>query len=272
MTDKIKVDLGPVQRTMFFPLVGRALETRKPHPLLVDTMAVEIMGKIDLDLEKTGAELNPHSMAGWISRSLYIDSVAREFIAKNPDGTVVNIGCGMDTTFERVDNGRIRWIDLDLPDSIALRKLFINETERRKFVASSFLEEGWLGSLPRNLKILFIAAGIFYYFEGKVVKEFLDKLGSIFHDSEMIFDHTSPIGVEGANRVVIRKGGLDESSFLKWGTKASDMPKFLGDKIKILELRPVFKGYKGDLGFKWNLIVKITDALRMSYFIHAKFL
>ncbi len=37
----------------------------------------------------------------------------------------------MDTTFERIDNGRVYWYDLDLPDVIKLRKEFILENDRR---------------------------------------------------------------------------------------------------------------------------------------------
>lgn len=33
-----------------------------------------------------------------------------------------NLGCGLDTTFERVDNGLLQWYDLDLPDAVELRK------------------------------------------------------------------------------------------------------------------------------------------------------
>jgi hypothetical protein len=45
-----------------------------------------------------------------------------EFIEKHPEATIVNIGCGLDTTFSRIDNGKIQFYELDLPDVIALRK------------------------------------------------------------------------------------------------------------------------------------------------------
>jgi len=44
----------------------------------------------------------------------------------------VNIGCGFDTTFERIDNGKITFYDLDLPDVINLRKQFISNCSRRE--------------------------------------------------------------------------------------------------------------------------------------------
>ncbi|MEG3847795.1 hypothetical protein QT971_12285 [Microcoleus sp. herbarium19] len=45
------------------------------------------------------------------------------FCKKN-SGIIVEIGCGLNTRFERVDNGQVRWFDLDMPDSIAVRKKY----------------------------------------------------------------------------------------------------------------------------------------------------
>jgi O-methyltransferase involved in polyketide biosynthesis len=38
-----------------------------------------------------------------------------------PKGTVINLGAGLDDTFSRVDNGRVSWYNLDLPDASACR-------------------------------------------------------------------------------------------------------------------------------------------------------
>jgi len=35
------------------------------------------------------------------------DRFAQDFLSRHPDGVVVHIGCGLDTRFERVDNGRV---------------------------------------------------------------------------------------------------------------------------------------------------------------------
>jgi hypothetical protein len=38
-----------------------------------------------------------------------------KYIERYPEATVINIGAGLDTTFSRVANGKMRWYDLDLP-------------------------------------------------------------------------------------------------------------------------------------------------------------
>lgn len=48
ISDKIAIELGSVQKTLLLPLWGRAVETRKQKPLLIDDAAVEIIDKIDM--------------------------------------------------------------------------------------------------------------------------------------------------------------------------------------------------------------------------------
>ncbi len=61
-------------------------------------------------------------------RTEILDKATKEFMNKFPYAIIVNIGCGLDTRFSRIDNGKIRWYDLDLPESIHLRRQFFKET------------------------------------------------------------------------------------------------------------------------------------------------
>ncbi len=144
MQKKIKIDLGNVQKTLFLPLWGRAEEAKKQHPMLVDETAVKIIEQVDFDFSQITQNIDDLTQIAWIKRSLYCDRVINTFLEKYPKGTIVNIGCGLDTTFERTDNGKMKWYDLDLPDVIELRNKFVEENKRRKFISSSFLEKEWL--------------------------------------------------------------------------------------------------------------------------------
>jgi O-methyltransferase involved in polyketide biosynthesis len=164
MTDKININLGNVQKTLFLPLWGRAVESRKRKPLLIDETAIKIIEQVDYDFSPMTQNLDELTQIAWIKRSLFCDRVIEKFLTNYPEGTIVNIGCGLDTTFERIDNGRLKWYDLDLPDVIELRSMFVKENERRKFIATSFLEKEWLKKIEVRGNVLFIAAGVFYYF------------------------------------------------------------------------------------------------------------
>lgn len=268
MTEKIHIDLGEVQKTLLLPLWGRAVESQKPHPLLVDHTAREIIEKLDFDFAPLAAGLSPLTQAAWIMRSNCTDETVRDFLAKYPSGTVVNIGCGLDTTFERVDNGKLRWYDLDLPDTIRLRRQLIQETPRRTFVASSFLEPAWLDQIEVRGNALFVAAGVFYYFNEEEIKGFLTRLADRFPGSQALFDVSSPYGVKVANKLVIRRSGLDERSFLTWGLESPAALAAWDPRIHILQELYYFGARARSLPFNIRLIGRFSDTKKVQYMLH----
>jgi O-methyltransferase involved in polyketide biosynthesis len=271
MSEKIAIDLGNVQKTLFLPLWGRAIETRKEHPLMVDKTAVEIMERVDFDFSTLAANMNPLSQLAWILRSKHVDDTIKAFLKKYPTGTIVNIGCGLDTTFERVDNGTLRWYDLDLPDVIDLRRKFIPESQRRTYIASSFLEPGWLKQIKISGGVLFVAAGVFYYFTEPEIRGFFTRLADAFPGSELVCDVSSPYGVKIANKMVIQRGGLDEKSFLTWGLdKVEDIPSW-DPRFKIIETYFYFRGNGKYLSFKNRLLGMLSDSKKIQYMVHLKF-
>ena len=60
-------------------------------------------------------------------RNREFDRYAQDFLRCHPEAVVVHIGCGLDSRFERVDNGQVEWYDLDLPHVIELRRKLIGD-------------------------------------------------------------------------------------------------------------------------------------------------
>ena len=67
------------------------------------------------------------SQIGISIRTVIIDCVTKRLIKDNKDLIVVNIGCGLDTRFQRFNKEKISWIDLDVPESIEIRKHFLKK-------------------------------------------------------------------------------------------------------------------------------------------------
>jgi O-methyltransferase involved in polyketide biosynthesis len=268
VSEKVTVELGNVQKTLLLPLWGRAIESKKEKPLLVDKTALQIIEAVDYDFSTLAHNISDLTQMAWIMRSMCVDEVVRAFLAKYPKGTIVNIGCGLDTTFDRIDNGTVLWYDLDLPDVIELRRQFIQETERRQFIPASFLDKSWLNEICMSENVLFIAAGVFYYFEESEVKEFLVRLADRFPGSEIIFDASSPYGIKTANRMVIKRSGLDRNSFLKWGLKNAETLAAWDRRFRVLSTHYYF-GEKGrNLGLRLRLFGWISDRLKVQYMVH----
>ncbi len=268
MTEKITVELGNVQRTLFLPLWGRAFESKKESPLLVDETALAIIEAVDYDFSAMAGNMSELTQMAWIMRSICVDQVVKAFLERFPRATIVNIGCGLDTTFDRIDNGTLVWYDLDLPDVISLRERFIRVTERRRFIAASFLDRDWLNEVQVDENVLFIAAGVFYYFEESQVKEFLVRLADRFPGGEILFDASSPYGVQVANRMVITRSGLDEKSFLKWGLANPQTISTWDPRFQLLNTYSYFRKKGRALSWKIRLFGLISDFLKVQYMVH----
>jgi O-methyltransferase involved in polyketide biosynthesis len=163
MADLVKVELGAVQETLFIPLAARARETRRRRPVLRDPKAAEILASVDFDTRKYGR--------GWggsvtVLRTAIFDCWVSGFLAEHPGGTVVELGTGLTTRFDRVGNDQAHWIDLDLPDTIELRRRFFADSDRRRMVAASVLDQDWLPAVRECPKPYFFAAeGVLAYLD-----------------------------------------------------------------------------------------------------------
>lgn len=267
-SERVDVHLGEVQKTLFLPLWGRAEESRKPSPLLVDKAALRVMTEVAFDFSPLTRDIDTLTKLGWVKRGLLYDRVVKDFLSLYPEGTVVNIGCGLDTTFERTDNGWLRWYDLDLPDVIALRSRFMKESERRKFVAASFLDDDWLDAIDVSSNVLFMAAGVFYYFEEPEIKAFIVRLADRYPGSEIVFDASSPVGVKICNKKVIESAGLGEQSNLIWGLKRTDDVLSWDRRLRIIR---TYRYYSTQVrGFRDRLMGLLADLLKIQYVVHLR--
>lgn len=263
MADSKELKLGSVQRTLLLPLWGRAVETLKEKPLLTDEKAVSIIKSIHYDFSVISENISKLIRAAWIARSIYFDKKILAFINLYPDATIVNVGCGLDTTFDRVDNGKIQWIDLDLPDSIELRRKYISESPRRRFISSSVFDKAWYGEISGAKNIMLMLAGVIYYFAESDVKILFNDIRTFIPGAEMIFDYSSEKGVELSNKRVIKKGGMDKSAYLKWGINNIYEIKKWCDGIKVTETMPIYREYKKNYPFYKRIGFNISDAVKI---------
>jgi O-methyltransferase involved in polyketide biosynthesis len=204
MENKHQVRLGAVQETLFIPLAARARETQRKHPVLRDPKAVEMVRSIDYDAAKYG-----RGAGGLLTvlRTAIIDFWVRSFLAAHPAGTVVEIGTGLNTRFERVDNGQVHWFDLDLPDTIDLRRNFFADTERRRMIAASALDEDWLPAVARSRgPYFFVADGVLVYLPEDQVMAMLARMAERFPGALLALDTYPKQTFDRQHRLAAKKG------------------------------------------------------------------
>ncbi len=186
-------DLNTVSQTLLIPLYFRALESQRPDALVRDPKAVELVRQLDYDF--SGVQRLKGEQVNFLLRMREFDRLARVFLAEHPAGVIVDLGCGLDTRFERVDNGQVEWYGLDLPGVIELRKELLDETPRSHFIGCSVLEFSWMDALSgqEGKHILFLAEAMLVYLEEADVKRLVQALAERFPGAELVCEAYSPV-------------------------------------------------------------------------------
>lgn len=233
MPEKVFQSLAGVSETLLMTLYVRARESQRPDAMIHDDKAVEMVERIECDFSRL--RMQRYDEIAVIMRMRRFDNYMRAFLARNPDGAVVHIGCGLDTRFERVDNGRVEWFDLDMPEVIELRrKLIGNKSERYHALAASVFEEGWFAEVSRYKPhpFMFVAEGVFPYFEEAQVKHLFLQLRDHFPGSELVCDAHTPF-VTWADNVHLALAGV--KARLHWKLKSPRDVEGWGEGIRLLE-------------------------------------
>jgi len=196
MTDPA-IALPDVAETGLLTFYCHVIESQTPDPILRDEKALEISRQLDPICANSSSRLLRSLARGKVKKELVVhinlrakkyDEYANSFLLKNPDGILVNIGCGMDARFHRIDNGRLTYFDLDLPEMIEFKQQFYKENERYHFLATSVFDYAWMDQVEKigNRPVLFMAEGVFMYLDGEKVKDLILKLQARFPGSELV--------------------------------------------------------------------------------------
>jgi O-methyltransferase involved in polyketide biosynthesis len=203
MTEIASQSLDGVAETLLVTLYIRALETQRPGALLKDQRALDLVRRMGSAFERIkGIKMDEEDRVVVILRNREIDNITRDFLSRHGEAAVVHLGCGLDSRFERVDNGRVEWYDLDLPEVIELRrKLFGDPAPRCHLLSGSAFDDDWFSAVSRqkNRAFLFVAEGVFMYFSEPQVRSLVVGLRAHFPGAELVFDAFSPFIVRANN-------------------------------------------------------------------------
>ncbi len=206
-----------VAETLFIPLYVRAIETQRPDALIKDDKAVALVKRLNYDFSR--AKLQAHDQVAVALRLREFDRHTRDFLARCPEAVVVHLGCGLDTRFERVDNGQVEWYDLDLSEVIELRrKLIGGEGARYHLLECSVFDSTWLDavSIHRPRPFLFLAEGLLVYFEEAQIKSLVLTLQEHFPGAELVCDAMTPFMIRVDN---LQLAFSRISARVRWGLR-----------------------------------------------------
>lgn len=176
--------------TLFIPVWARAKETCRSDGLIKDPHAVRIVGQLGFDFERF--QQGWKSQLGVVLRTLLFDEVVRRHLEKHEHSTIINLGAGLDARFLRVDNGAVRWFDLDLAEVIALRQSFFVESERYRCLAFDLRDPAWPAAVTVQEPLLILAEGVSMYLNEAENRTLLNLLTERFAPAELLMDFMSP--------------------------------------------------------------------------------
>jgi O-methyltransferase involved in polyketide biosynthesis len=256
VTDAGQTELGDVQRTLFVPLLARARETARKHPLLRDPKAVELVRAIEFDPATYDQSFMSFVV---LIRTLILDWWVSQFLAAHPAGTVVELGTGLNTRFERTDNGSVHWIDLDLPDTIQLRRRFFADTTRRRMIAASLTDEDWLADVARRPgPYFFVSDGVLVYLREADVAATLTRIASRFPDAMLAFDTYPGVTFADQHKLAAKRG----IALWQWACEDPRSLEALG--LVLTESATVTRppdGVRARLPARYRLLLPLADPL-----------
>jgi O-methyltransferase involved in polyketide biosynthesis len=246
--EKVTADLGAVPETALWTLYHRAVEARRPDTVLPDPKAIELVELIDYPfVDRFGAD---GGLQGQLQalRVACFDREVADFLAREPRGTVVCLGEGLETQFWRVDNGRAQWVSVDLPEAVALRERLLPPGPRQRLIARSVTDPGWPDEIDPSRGVLITAQGLLMYLRPPEVRDLIARCAERFPGGTLVLDAVprwfSRLATEGR----LAHHGYTAPP-MPWGMDASEQPKLATAHPDVAEVRDVLPtGGRGLLG------------------------
>ncbi len=262
--------LGVVEDTLYVPMLGRIYASENCKHILYDKKSLELKSKMPEGLIEHDTQTQYTYLAS-ASRSANVDRYIKDFIERKSQGIIVQLGCGLETTYYRNDNGRTLWYSVDLPHVIEYRKELLPETEREKYIAGSAFEAEWIEEIRSEHPtepLLVVASGLFYYFEEENVLDLI-KLLMNYGDIEILFDTVNKSGMTMMQKKHMKTVGHEEAKMFFYVDSATELAAKVDSKVKVLAEETFYSHIsKKGLKFSTKFSMMFSDLLGMVKMIH----
>ena len=242
---KEKVNVTGVPETMIQTLYARAKETRKQNAKIKDEIAVELVEKLDYDFSI--ADKDKAMNYGVIARTIVLDRMVEQYLKKHANTVVINLACGLDTRCYRMKGKYLRWYNVDLPETIKIRRQFLPETGPIYQIAKSAMDDSYMDDTDyHGENVLVIIEGLTMYLCEKDIRKIFSIIERSFQKVTVMVETMSPFVV----RHVKEKSIEGSNAKFAWGVKNGTelqriVPKFsTSQEVSLVEgmkeLMPVY--------------------------------
>lgn len=191
MEEKYHIEQNTVQETLVIPLYGKKRCSEAYPQFFYDEPAIRLVDRVDYDFSQmTDNMISRFGMVEVGMRTLDLVWEIKDYLKGHPRAAVVNLGCGLDDLYERVDNGQMRMVCVDFPDVIEIRRALLAPHEREEYLAADLNEHSWMEKLHYDPQegAVFVASGVFYYFKVEEMQALLQAMKKAFPSARLAFD------------------------------------------------------------------------------------
>ena len=221
---------------------------------------------LDYDFEEKGKKMeSPAGLFGALEvaqRQYDLAWEVKDYLKKNPEAAVVNLGCGLDDTIRKCDNGKCKGYNIDMPDVIAVRNEFLPESDRERNIAYDLNDEHWMNEIDAKNGAVFFAAGVFYYFMTEDMKVLLHKMAMRFPKAVIVFDSCNRRGAKLMTKTWLKEVGIaDVNAFFSLEDK--DELTNWSDNFASVSAKSYMRGYRDiykKVSFFHKLMIKFCDS------------
>ena len=264
---KYHIEKNTVQETLIIPLFGRLICSEHFPELFSDPAAKRICESLDYDFADKRKKME--SAAGLFGalevaqRQYDLRCEALMYLKDHPKAAVVNLGCGLDDTFSRVDNGECRGYNIDFPDVIKVRNDLLPAGEREANIASDLNDFSWMDGIDASDGAIFFAAGVFYYFRTDDVKKLFCAMAERFPGGVLAFDSCNERGAKLMRKTWLKEAGItDVSAFFSLEDEAE--LRSWSRRFASVTARSYMRGYRDiypNVGAFHRLMIRFCDSL-----------
>ncbi len=260
------IEKNTVQETLIIPLYGRKVCSEHFPDLFKDPEAERICSMLDYDFEEKGKKME--SAAGLFGalevaqRQYDLAWEVKDYLKKNPEAAVVNLGCGLDDTIRKCDNGKCKGYNIDMPDVIVVRNELLPESDRERNIAYDLNDEHWMNEIDAKNGAVFFASGVFYYFKTEDMKVLLQKMAKRFPKAVIVFDSCNRRGAKMMTKTWLKEAGIaDVGDFFSLEDK--DELTNWSDDFTSVTAKSYMRGYRDiykDVSLFHKLMIKFCDS------------
>ena len=235
--------------------------------LFSDPEAKRICDSLDYDFaEKRKKMESPAGLFGALEvaqRQYDLRCEVEAYLKAHPKAAVVNLGCGLDDTFRKCDNGLCRGYNIDLPDVIRIRNDLLPAGEREYNLACDLNDLTWMDQLDTSNGAVFYAAGVFYYFRPSDVKKLLQAMAQRFPGAVLVFDSCNERGAKLMRKTWLKEAGITDVSAYFSLEDESELHGW-SDHFVSVSSRSYMRGYRDiykDVNWFHKLMIRFCDTL-----------